>query len=96
MSDVPLYLLWSMGHRQWWRPNRLTYTTDIEQAGRFGPATAARYALQAALNGSAAQGEVIVVAPRPWTPTQTAHASTFEAEEYTLLKIEVEQWWEEW
>lgn len=31
-----MYLVWSNEHRAWWAPNRLGYTSDIDNAGRYG------------------------------------------------------------
>lgn len=30
-----MFLIWSIEHRAWWRPNHLGYTQHIEQAGMY-------------------------------------------------------------
>jgi hypothetical protein len=32
---MEMYLIWSNEHNAWWRPNRKSYTVDIEKAGRY-------------------------------------------------------------
>lgn len=34
-SPAPQWLIWSHEHSAWWRPNRLGYTGDVAQAGRY-------------------------------------------------------------
>lgn len=35
------YLIWSLEHRAWWRPDRMGYTTNLLEAGTYDDATSA-------------------------------------------------------
>lgn len=39
MNDRP-WLIWSIEHNAWWRPNRMGYTPDRSSAGRYSDADA--------------------------------------------------------
>lgn len=35
MTDAPLFLIWSIEHDAWWRPQSLGYTRTLSEAGRY-------------------------------------------------------------
>lgn len=39
--NEPLFLIWSIEHNAWWRPERCGYTMRVAEAGRY-PRTTAR------------------------------------------------------
>jgi hypothetical protein len=40
MSTEERYVIWSEEHGAWWAPNRLGYTRQLSQAGRYSKAEA--------------------------------------------------------
>ena len=40
MSDG-MYLIWTHEHGMWWKPERMGYTTEVEEAGRYSFITVA-------------------------------------------------------
>lgn len=61
-----VYLLWDHERLMWWKPNRLGYTGDIAEAGRYGEAEALDIARRAAHAGQLAKAVTPVAAPDNW------------------------------
>jgi hypothetical protein len=47
MSADRLFLVWSIEHDAWWAPNRIGYTRELHEAGRYPEAEAAEIVTRA-------------------------------------------------
>lgn len=55
-----LYLIWSFEHSKWWRANSDGYTTNIDEAGRYGLLTAVRICENGLFADPSQHGEAIL------------------------------------
>jgi hypothetical protein len=66
-ADPVTYLLWSGRHEAWWGPDQRGYTTQLENAGRYGRAEALDCVLRSAQCGVREQVTSMVAAPECFT-----------------------------
>jgi hypothetical protein len=67
MSGIA-YLLWSINHNAYWRPNSAGYTHNVDEAGRYSEAEATRKVIASAQCGIRTQVTCMVAAPDNWAP----------------------------
>jgi len=56
MAERAQWLIWSEGHRAWWKPGRSGYTNSIREAGRYTLAEARE--IEAKANQYLPEGEI--------------------------------------
>src|SRR5258705_490703 len=60
------YLLWSLQHTAWWKPNAQGYTGDRREAGRYTQAEAVEHVVNSAMCGVLSNVTCMVAAPDNW------------------------------